>query len=169
MDGASYGTRRPQSCPPSYITRSTRSSSESRPQRSSHGRLPLSEIGEQTPQAANEAVSFPQRSICEKPNLSSDSVDSTTPTIVPPNQTTHSRQARLRSLLWRILLIVLPIALLAALLLGLVFGLKVKTEPSLFPINDGSAATGQDAYILVNLSATKLGLVPNLMSLVAPC
>jgi hypothetical protein len=66
-------------------------------------------------------------------------------------------------------LIVFPIASLSTLLLGLVFGLKVKTEPSLFPISDGSDITGQNAYILVNLSATKLGLVPNSMSLLAPC
>jgi len=67
------------------------------------------------------------------------------------------------------LLIILPIASLSALLLGLVFGLKVKTEPTLFPISDGSDITGQNPYILVNLSATRLGLVPNSMSLLAPC
>jgi hypothetical protein len=66
-------------------------------------------------------------------------------------------------------LIVFPISSLSALLLALVFGLKVKTEPNLFPIGDGSDFTGQNAYILVKLSPTKLGLVPNSMSLLAPC
>jgi hypothetical protein len=66
-------------------------------------------------------------------------------------------------------LIVLPIASLSALLLGLVFGLKVKIALSLFPINDGSGITVQNVHILVNLSATRLDLVPNLISLLASC
>src|SRR5271154_5091659 len=174
MDDASHRTPRPHSYPSIYITKPTRTRSGSRPQRSSHGRPPpntgeITDGGRQTPQAVDEAISFPQRPNCEKRNLSIDSVDSNVSTIVPDNQTNHSRQVRLRCLLWRILLIVLPIASLSALLLGLVFGLKVKTEPSLFPISNGSDITVQNAYILVNLSATRLGLVPNSMSLLAPC
>jgi hypothetical protein len=122
----------------------------------------ITDDGGKTPQASDEAISFPQR------NVSSDSVaSSNASTIVPYNQTNHSRQARLRCILWKISLIVLPIASLSALLLGLVFGLKVKTAPSLFPISDGSDITVQNTYILVDLSATRLGLVPNLMSLLA--
>jgi hypothetical protein len=171
MDDGSQRTLRPHSYP-SYITRSTRTRSGLRPQRASWERPSLlgagkiTGSGKQTPQAADEASSAPQQPICEKRNLSSDSVAST---IVPSNQTNHPQQARLKCLLWKILLIVLPIASLSALLLGLVFGLKVKTEPTLFPISDGSDITGQNSYVLVNLSATRLGLVPNSMSLLAPC
>jgi len=161
MDDVSHRISRPRSYPSSF---------GSRPQRSSHGRPPL-DTGEiaNGRRAVEEAISFPQPAHCKNQNSSSCSVASNASTAVSYNQTNHSQQAQPKRLLWGISLIVLPMASLSALLLGLVFGLKVKTEPTLFPISDGSDITVQNAYILVNLSATRLGLVPNSMSLVAPC
>src|SRR4051812_47635484 len=104
MDGSSHRSRRANSYPSFDITRPTRTSFGLRPQRSSLGRLALPDSGEvidggkQTPQAANDAVSVFQQSSCEKGNLSSESVASNPSTIVTYNQTTHSRQARLRCL-----------------------------------------------------------------------
>src|SRR5271156_875168 len=107
--------------------------------------------------------------VCERRILTSKSISSDASTAVSLNKCDHHQEARLKSVLWRILLIVLPIASLDALFLGLIFSLKVQTEPSLFPLGDDFDFNGQNTYILVNLSPTRLGLVPNCMSLLAPC
>jgi hypothetical protein len=165
MDDVHHRIQRPRSYP---IARPARVASGSWPQRASWGRPSPLGTGKLTPQAADKAIFASQQPIYEKRNLSDDSVGSNTPTIVS-NQTNRSRQLGLRFLLWKILLIIVPITSLSALLFGLVFGLEVKTEPTLFPIGDGSDITGHKPYVLVNLSATRLGLVPNSMSLLAPC
>jgi hypothetical protein len=170
MDHSSH-SHRPHSFPSSHINKSTHESTPPRfvPERLLPETGCIAEIGNKTPQAVIDAIPLSRGPFCEKRVQSSDSVASDATTVVSLNQGRHHRQTRLKSILWRIFLIVLPIALLSALLLGLVLGLEVETEPSLFPLSSDSNVSGQGAYILVNLSATRLGVVPNSMSLLAPC
>ena len=175
MGHSSYADRRPHNYPTSHTSRSPRSSFGSAPHWSFSARLPpdtkqLPKVGTNARQAVNDDGLFSPESACEKRTLSSNSVASEASTAVFLDQSnSHCRHTRLNSVLWRILLIELPIASLSALLFGLIFGLKVQTEPSLFPLDGDSDIGGQHALILVNLSATRLGIVPNCMSLLAPC
>jgi hypothetical protein len=165
---------RRHSYPTSHISISTSSNFGSKPLWLFSGSLPpdtgeINEVGTPTPLAVNDAIPPYDGPVCERRILTSKSISSDASTAVSLNKCDHHQEARLKSILWRILLIVLPIASLSALLLGLIFGLKVQTEPNLFPLGDDFDFNGQNTYILVNLSPTRLGLVPNCMSLLAPC
>jgi hypothetical protein len=153
--GRTRSNHRPNSCPP-------------------HLQITLPDIGDitecqkQIPDAeGNVEPLFPDQS-CEKTAVSQVSVASDESTAACLNQSSESHERRLKRLVWRILLIVLPLALLSALLLGLLFGLHVDTRPSLFPLNEALHEDTHNAYILVNYSATRLTFVSSLLSLLAP-
>jgi hypothetical protein len=80
------------------------------------------------------------------------------------------RKTRIKSLLWPVLVITVPIVLLSATLLGLIFGYRVRTQPSLFA---SDAGTYQDvhrhsSYVFVNYPATRLVFAASFFSTLAP-
>lgn len=76
------------------------------------------------------------------------------------------RKSPIKSLLWPVLVITVPIALLSTALLALVLGYHVKSQPSLF---DAGIQSGDDTgYILVNYPATRLVFAASFLSTVAP-
>lgn len=80
------------------------------------------------------------------------------------------RKTRIKSLLWPVLVITVPIALLSAALLGLVFGYRVKTQPSLFAADTGGYEDlhRHNSYVLVNFPATRLVFAASFLSTLAP-
>jgi hypothetical protein len=79
-------------------------------------------------------------------------------------------KTRIKSLLWPVLVITVPIALLSAALLALVFGYRVRTQPSLFASDVGSYQDthGHHSYFLVNYPATRLVFAASFLSTLAP-
>lgn len=80
------------------------------------------------------------------------------------------RKTLIRSLLWPVLVITVPIALLSATLLGLVFGYRVRTQPSLFASDSGGYQdiSRHSSYVLVNFPATRLVFAASFLSTLAP-
>jgi hypothetical protein len=80
------------------------------------------------------------------------------------------RKTRIKSLLWPMLVITVPIALLSAALLGLVFGYRVRTQPSLFAADTGGYQDvhRHSSYVLVNFPATRLVFAASFLSTLAP-
>src|SRR5271156_7145669 len=66
------------------------------------------------------------------------------------------RKTRIKSLLWPVLVITLPMALLSAALLGLVFGYRVRSQPDVFASDVGGYQDLHSSYVLVNYPATRL-------------
>jgi hypothetical protein len=80
------------------------------------------------------------------------------------------RKTRIKSLLWPVLVITIPMALLSAALLGLVFGYRVRSEPDLFASDAGSYQDvhRHSSYVLVNYPATRLVFAASFLSTLAP-
>ena len=80
------------------------------------------------------------------------------------------RKTRIKSLLWPVFVITVPIALLSATLLGLVFGYRVRTQPSLFAADAGGYQDihRHNSYVLVNFPATRLVFAASFLSTLAP-
>ena len=87
-----------------------------------------------------------------------------------PSVTSVHRKTRIKSLLWPVLVITVPIALLSAALLSLVFGYRVRTQPSLFASDAGGYQDvhRHDSYVLVNYPATRLVFAASFLSTLAP-
>ena len=79
-------------------------------------------------------------------------------------------KTRIKSLLWPVLAITVPIALLSAALLGLVFGYRVRTQPSLFVPDAGRYQDihRHNSYVLVDYPATRLVFAASFLSTLAP-
>jgi hypothetical protein len=77
-------------------------------------------------------------------------------------------QALLRSILWPVTAIVLPISLLAGVLIGLVCGFRVRAVQSLFQPSGNASEAASSAYVLVDYSATRLVFLASWLSTTAP-
>lgn len=84
--------------------------------------------------------------------------------------TSVHQQTRIKSLLWPVLVITVPMALLCATLLGLVFGYRVRTQASLFAADASGYQDLQrnSSYVLVNFPATRLVFAASFLSTLAP-
>ena len=80
------------------------------------------------------------------------------------------RKTRVKSLLWPVLVITMPMALLSAALLGLVFGYRVRSQPDLFASDAGGYQDvhRHSSYVLVNYPATRLVFAASFLSTLAP-
>jgi hypothetical protein len=80
------------------------------------------------------------------------------------------RKTRIKTLLWPVLVITVPMALLSAALLGLVFGYRVRSEPNLFASTAGGYQDvhRHSSYVLVNYPATRLVFAASFLSTLAP-
>ena len=80
------------------------------------------------------------------------------------------RKTLIKSLLWPVVAVTVPIAMLAATLLGLVYGYRVKTDDSIFPslADQGRGAGAEQGYVLVNYPATRLVFAASFLSTLAP-
>jgi hypothetical protein len=80
------------------------------------------------------------------------------------------RKTRIKSLLWPVLVVTLPMTLLSAALLGLVFGYRVRSQPDLFASDVGGYQDihRHSSYVLVDYPATRLVFAASFLSTLAP-
>src|SRR2546423_5459278 len=80
------------------------------------------------------------------------------------------RKPRVKTLIWPVFVITVPMALLSAALLGLVFGYRVRTQASLFASEAGDSQDvhRHNSFVLVNYPATRLVFAASFLSTLAP-